>query len=299
MEYKEFLSDSRGNGVAAYTKFICEYSKFENVAACFVEGKDGCYYGSKIKSELNEKYEDLFFPCNGKKEVERVQKMINENLNLKEGVKVLFFMDNDYGLDPKIENVYYTDYYSVENFYCQKYTFDSVLKRYFSINKYSSDYDICLSFYKKIYECYNKEIKKINAYALALRKKEKACHLRRFDLNNVKVKNLYNNLNFDTFNIEELNYEKIKNMFLEAEDLTESEYLESLEQIDEKKLRGKWELQFYSWFFNKLKNYVREGKFGLESNHRVKTCFENLMDVATEDAIVTDNFKEYIRTICY
>ena len=298
MNYKDIMIDSQKNGVTAYTKFVLEYSKYENVVACFVEGTDSCYYSSKVKNEIKEKYEDLFYPCNGKKEVERVQNMISQSLHLKDSVKTLFFADSDYDLDDKNSNIYYTDYYSVENFYCQRETIESILTRYFAINKYSEDYNICMSIFDNDYNKYLNEIKKVNAYAYSIRVNEKKNSIQRFDLSSVKTNTLYEKLELDSFQIEELDYNKIKGMFKNSVEITEEEYKQNISNINVKKLRGKWEISFFSWFLEKLRTSVREGRYGLEMNKKVKTSFNRLMDVATEDSIMTNGLKEYIRTSC-
>lgn len=295
MNYKEFLIDSQKSGVSALLEFVLQYHNFDKVVASFVEGKDCSYYRSRVCENVDSENEVLFYPCNGKKEVELVKSMIDANLNLKEEVKVLFFCDNDYGLDNKKNGIFYTDYYSVENYYSQEEFIKNIIKCVFNINKYNPEYYICLNLFKNKYEEYYKQIIKINAYCYGIRVYEKNNHKDRMNLNSLKLSDFLENDGFEDFKMKKLNYNELKEIFSGQITVSNDDYNEYLKIIDNSKLRGKWELQFVVWFLEKLRNEIKNGTSGLNKNNRKIISFQNeIMTSMEKYALTTDNLIKYI-----
>lgn len=295
MNYKEFLIDSQKSGVSALLEFVLQYHNFDKVVASFVEGKDYSYYRSRVCENVDSENEVLFYPCNGKKEVELVKSMIDSNLNLKEEVKVLFFCDNDYGLDNKKNGIFYTDYYSVENYYSQEEFIKNIIKCVFNINKYNPEYYICLNLFKNKYEEYYKQIIKINAYCYGIRVYEKNNHKDRMNLNSLKLSDFLENDGFEDFKMKKLNYNELKEIFSGQITISNDDYNEYLKIIDNSKLRGKWELQFVVWFLEKLRNEIKNGTSGLNKNNRKIISFQNeIMTSMEKYALTTDNLIKYI-----
>lgn len=295
MNYKEFLIDSQKSGVSALLEFVLQYHNFDKVVASFVEGKDYSYYRSRVCENVDSENEVLFYPCNGKKEVELVKSMIDSNLNLKEEVKVLFFCDNDYGLDNKKNGIFYTDYYSVENYYSQEEFIKNIIKCVFNINKYNPEYYICLNLFKNKYEEYYKQIIKINAYCYGIRVYEKNNHKDRMNLNSLKLSDFLENDGFEDFKMKKLNYNELKEIFSGQITISNDDYNKYLKIIDNSKLRGKWELQFVVWFLEKLRNEIKNGTSGLNKNNRKIISFQNeIMTSMEKYALTTDNLIKYI-----
>lgn len=241
--------------------------------------------------------EILFYPCNGKHEVELVKKMIDLNLHLKEDVRVLFYCDNDYGLYNKTNGIFYTDLYSVENYYSTENFIIRILNNVFNINKYNPEYEICLNLYRKKYKEYNEQIVKLNAYCYGIRKSEKNESLARTNLNNLKLKNFMNNDDFSEFQMKELNYKIIKLMISSKINILEEEYDRYLEEIDNTKLRGKWEIQFIIWFLEGLRKEIKNGGSGLAKNNRTIISFQNeIMTSMEKFADTSDSLVEYIKS---
>ena len=144
-------------------KYVIEHSliPIDNIV-CFVEGKDQPYYSYAIK-RINDEIKTYFYPCGGKSNVENTKKFIFD-YDIDKEHKKLFFCDTDYGLETKIEDIFYTDSYSVENYYTGHVFFISILENIFNYNMLDSNYKKCLDLFNRVYSLYSIEIKKINAF---------------------------------------------------------------------------------------------------------------------------------------
>lgn len=297
MNYKQMLIDSQKSGVSALLEFVLQYHNFDNVVAGFVEGQDFSYYRSRVTENVDANYEVLFYPCNGRSEVELVKKMIDSNLNLKSNVKTLYFCDNDYGIKKKIAGIYYTDYYSVENFYTTKDFIIKILNNIFNISKYNPDYDICIKLYEEKYNIYNKQAIKINAYCYCIRNKEKIENItERTEFNKIKFRDFSNNLEFNKFEMKDFNFYKLSNVISSSVSILEEEYINNIKQIDYTKFRGKWELEFVVWFLEELRIQIKKGANGLSKNSKLTFSFENnIMTSMKRFAETPEKLINYIR----
>ena len=295
MNYMQLLIDSQKSGVSAMLAFVLQYHSFDKVVACFVEGKDSSYYRSRVENNTDFDTEILFYPCNGKKEVELVKKMIDENLHPKEDVKQLYFCDNDYGIDSKINGVFYTDFYSVENYYCLEFFIKNVIEKVFNINKHNPEYNMCIEMYREKYKKFHEQIIKLNAYCYGLRLKEKQLLCERTDFNHIKFRNILINDNFENFSCKNLDYESIKAIVKSEIEITNQEYNEYIKIIDDKKLRGKWEIEFNEWFLEGLRIQIKNGGSGLSRSNRKIISFQNeIMTSMEKYALTTERLVEYI-----
>lgn len=295
MNYKQLLIDSQKSGVSAMLEFVLQYHDFDKVVACFVEGKDSSYYRSRVENNVDMNNEVLFYSCNGKSEVELVKRMIDSNLHLKKDVKTLYFCDNDYGIDSKLDGIFYTDFYSVENYYSTELFVKNIIKNVFNINKHNPEYDICIDMYREKYKRFNEQIMKLNAYCYGLRVKEKELSSLRADFNYIKLRDILINDDFENFELKNIDYNIIKSMIVSENSITSQEYDECLKMIDEIKLRGKWELQFVIWFLEGLRKQIKNGESGLSKNNRNIISFQNeIMTSMEKYAVTTESLIHYI-----
>lgn len=297
MDYKEVLIDSQKSGIVAYHKFMLQYHNFENVIANFVEGKDQAYYESRVSNYKKSNSDILFYPCNGRHEVELVKKLIDNNLHLDKKVKTLYFCDNDYGIKNQIQNIFYTDYYSVENYYTSKKFIINVITKIFNISKYDLDYNRCLALYDEKYKLYNEQMIKVNAYCYSIREKEKEKAVReRIDIRKLNFSNFVEcKSNIDNFKMKNLNFNELKELFPNDLEIKEEEYNNNINKIDNTKLRGKWELEFVVWFLESLRIAIKNGDNGLQKNDSIKFSFQNEIMISMERfADTTDKLIDYI-----
>lgn len=295
MNYKQLLIDSQKSGVSAMLEFVLQYRDFDKVVACFVEGKDSSYYRSRVENNVDMNNEVLFYSCNGKSEVELVKRMIDYNLHLKKDVKTLYFCDNDYGIDDKVNGVFYTDFYSIENYYSTESFIKKIIKNVFNINIYNPEYNICMDLYKEKYKKFNEQIIKLNAYCYGLRVKEKELSSLRSNFNCIKLRDILINDDFEDFELRKFDYDIIKSMIVSENPPTKQEYDECLKIIDKTKLRGKWELLFVIWFLDGLRKQIKNGGSGLSKNNRNIISFQNeIMTSMGKYAITTESLINYI-----
>lgn len=297
MDYKEFLIDSQGSGMGAFLKFVLEYHKYSNVLANFVEGQDYSYYIGRIENKSGYKIDDILcFPCNGRTEVEKVRFMLsNPTLRISSDIKLLFYADRDYDIKEKNEDIFYTDYYSVENFYCSETVLNRILNKVFNINKFMSDYNICIDLYKEKLKIYRDTIKRVNAFCYCVRKKEYENSLDRCEFGSIRFKRFVEDDNFDNFKMKSLSIEDLNKIFKPEIKIIESELDDALCLIDETKYRGKWELGFLCWFLNELKGCINEGTHNLEKNKRIRLDFNSQpLIILSEYADDSKTLNEYI-----
>lgn len=297
MNYKDVLIDAQKSTVAAYTTFLYTYINYDNFIACFVEGQDYEYYRYRVESMVPEFYEVSFYPCNGRIGVEKVKDIISSNCRFKKNIKIMYFADRDYDLKEKINGIYYTDYYSVENFYCQRSLISKILKYAFNIDCFNPDYEICMKLFDDKYSIYQKEILKINGFARAIRIKEIFKKREPMKFENIKYENMVKNLAFDNFEMKNFNYIELQKLFKTDIEITEHEYADSVSKITSKDLRGKWELKFFIWFLENLKRCIKNGNYDLAVNNRIKLSFDHLMLNSFMHAVTTNSFKKYVNYI--
>lgn len=295
MSYKDILIDSQKSAVAAYSKFLLQYNQFEDVVICFVEGKDIDYYYPRVSKRISSTKDIIFYPCNGRKEVEKVCEMIKSNLSIRKNIKIMYFCDRDYDLYEKKEDIFYTDYYSIENYYANRDFIEKIIKRVFHINKYEEDYKICLDLFDKKQKIFHNSIIGVNAFCYSIREKEIHNKLPRTDFSKVTFNKLVLNNKFDDFEMRKMEYNFLLSLFNQDFKITKRAFNKNKKIIDEYKYRGKWELEFIEWFLEELKKQVKSGLNGLEKRKSNLISFRNeIMTSMQECALTSESLNKYI-----
>lgn len=145
----ETLRKEGTSDCVAYTEFMLQYKKNENILYCFFEGfEDRTYYSIRIENISNaSKYQD--FICGGKEEVIRVHNLIKNNIHYK-NVKTGFFVDQDFDSYNVPATIYQTPTYSIENLYCLNEAFEKIILSEFKINRIDKDFQKCIKNYLKL-----------------------------------------------------------------------------------------------------------------------------------------------------
>lgn len=298
MSYKKILIDAQKSGESAIMKFLLQYHEFEKVVACFVEGKDADYYQSRVKDIILDSDNILFYPCNGKMEVEKAKKMIDDNFINSKNNTFMFFCDKDYDLYEKKDDIFYTDYYSVENYYSNQHFVEEIIKNVFHINKYDSDFRICVNLYKERENAFHKEMRKVNAYCYCIRKIEKESNIIRSNINKIKINKFVINNKFEQFEMKKINYTILQEIFETDFEILEEDYNNSIQLIDDTKLRGKWELEFIVWFLEGLKRQIKNGSYNLSKRDRKYISFDNeIMTSMEKYAYTSVSLNYYIKNV--
>lgn len=131
MSLLDILDHAISSPAASYIKLLSQYKKRSNIVFCFVEGnEDVSFYGRHLETA----FENVrYVVCNGKKNVLDNYKSLNWQFYDKK--RVLFFIDKDYDdyiseAIIKDENIFITDYYSIENYLVDSY----VLRKFINDN---------------------------------------------------------------------------------------------------------------------------------------------------------------------
>lgn len=159
----ENLIEQSVSDCVAYTEFMLQYKKSEDILYCFFEGfEDRTFYSVRIDTLSNAKeYNDYI--CGGKEQVLAAHKLIKENPHYKE-VRTGFFVDNDFDNIPITKDVYVTPTYSIENLYCCQEAFEKILISEFKMKKDSKDFTFCVDNYLDLQDKFNAETLVFNSW---------------------------------------------------------------------------------------------------------------------------------------
>jgi hypothetical protein len=117
MSLLDILDHAVSSPAASYIKLLSQYKKRSNTVFCFVEGNEDISFYSK---HLETAFENVrYVVCHGKKNV--LDNYKNLNWQFYDKKRVIFFIDKDYDdyISEAIvndDNIFITDYYSIENY---------------------------------------------------------------------------------------------------------------------------------------------------------------------------------------
>lgn len=163
----DYLTQRAKNPIAALQRYMSK--KNDHTLFCFVEGiNDSDYYLDKVRFTCGEDY--YFIDCNGK---DGVMYIYNTTFSQDhQRVKMAFFIDKDFDDALNDENIFETDCYSIENYYCSEATFKRVLQNEFKVSDTES-MEKALRFYHERYDDFHETTLLFNAFVSAVRKKSK------------------------------------------------------------------------------------------------------------------------------
>lgn len=292
---------SIGKDVAVYQEYILKENKVKNTVCYFIEGKDNEYYHPRVKqyANLGENDKCWFLSCDGKKNVIGVRNLIVNN-TFDETNRRLFFVDNDYGLEEIPEDIYRTDYYSIENFYLNKNVVMNALENILGVCILDENFSKAIEYFEKIYDEYSKFAVKINSFFYTVRKNEKENGYLRTDLNIKKLNFFVENEEMDKYKLKDLSYEELIKLYkVKFEmDLNEIEINSKLFCLDNhSNFRGKFELDLLKWFLETTKKNIKYGNLGFcENTNLAKVDFyEFTMGLLSIYAYTPDKLIEYIK----
>ncbi|MDJ1495155.1 DUF4435 domain-containing protein [Cytophagaceae bacterium DM2B3-1] len=173
---------------AAYIKFLQQYKFTDKTLHFFFEGlEDQSFYVNFIKAVFPKDYIFHFYVCNGKDKVFTNYKDINWTTYNKS--RVLFFTDKD--LDdilektkPVDDNIFATQYYSIENYLVCSDVYDRFLRELCFITDDEVIEDLKQSFIDEL-EVFTKKMLSISAWVVYCRKNNFLVELDDFNISNI------------------------------------------------------------------------------------------------------------------
>src|SRR5262245_6597495 len=131
MNFVDILRHSRVNVGTPFLEFLLQYKRDDEILHVFFEGiEDECFYANFLNNKLPETWSYIPYNCSGKKFVYDIHRRINWKAYSSN--KVLFFVDKDLSdilpeTYPSADNIFVTEFYSVENYI----TTDYMIRRVF------------------------------------------------------------------------------------------------------------------------------------------------------------------------
>ncbi|MCI8759974.1 MAG: DUF4435 domain-containing protein [Clostridia bacterium] len=291
------MIESLGKDVSVFQKFVLENRKYKDTLFYFVEGEDFCYYNPRIK-QYSKSTNHIDYSCDGKKNVIGVKKLIEKKCKIKQNNKVKFMVDKDYNLEKIPKGIYITDYYSIENFYLNEETIKQVLENIMEVNKNSNNFTLCLKYFKKTYEEYSQFAIKLNAFFYTIRVYEKKRKKPRADFNLKKFSYFVKNTSLDKFEMKEITYEQlIKDYKIEYNiDIEEcNQNISLFKSKDHSNFRGKFELEFFKYFLNTVRNAIINGEYGFDKSIVCKYDFyTDTMKMLSQYAYTPKSLIDYL-----
>lgn len=250
---------------------------------CFTEGKhDSDYYLDKVRCIYGDDF--LILDSHGKgKVIDNYNKIFPKD---KDKVKLAFFIDRDFDLPLANSDIFETDCYSIENYYCSPSAFERILIYGMKIKK-QDEIDNLVLFYANEYNQFHQTVDLFNAFYSTLHKYERNTGKEfkldlgeKFDktLASVCVDNFVKNYNLDTL---------ISKYNIPADAMTNEEV-----ESERKRLigldpfitfRGKYEIEFL-W---KILNFIVA-----DGNHEKKIVKKKISLSLNERTFMSD-FSQY------
>mgnify|MGYP003307537633 CR=1 FL=1 len=296
-ELVDVMSKSIGKDVAVFQKFLLQYGKMENTLFYFIEGEDFDYYNVRIKKNVYSK-NIIDYSCEGKKNVVGVRNLIKEKLCVQGNNSLKFFVDKDYGFETIPEDIYITDWYSIENFYLTEDIVFNIIENILKVNKTSENFKKCQSYFKQTYKEYSKFAKQMNTFFYTIREKEKIEGLKRSNFNQFKLTKFIENADLCSFKMKILSFEELLEMYnieYSIEKITFKKNSVLFDENDHSNFRGKFELEYLKWFLNSIRESIASGKNDLLKNKTCRYDFStDCMLILTDYAITPQSLIDYI-----
>ncbi|NEQ36658.1 MAG: DUF4435 domain-containing protein [Okeania sp. SIO3I5] len=264
MNFADQLRDARNPG-DVYLQFIKNDGKDEKTIHSFFEGdEDISFYSHFIEQILPKNYSSLKYVCKGKQKVyELYKKVIAHISNKTNKSRTLFFVDKDLSdfLNedlPKYENLYVTDYYSIENFLVIETMIRKICEDFYHITDTTQISEIKSRFQQELKTFY-RYLLPIMSWIIYLKKQGY-----QVNLNNLQMDKLFQlNDDLQICKKQQKNYLKILEKHCGVDTpqkcwIQIKKTVEYLKQYDAKSyIRGKYELWFFVTFINKI-NIIKD-----------------------------------------
>lgn len=291
----------------AYTEFMLQYKKGEDILYCFFEGfEDRTYYSIRIDNVSSvPAYND--YVCGGKDDVLKVYDLIKQNIHYKD-VRTGFFIDSDFDNKPVPNGVYKTPTYSIENLYTSQEAFERILIAEFKIKKTDNDFAKCVNNYLKLQKEFTEEILVFNSWL--------ACQADYRNENGIKtrlnidkkVKTVFEKLVLpDLTAIRKLpeiqTKSQLQTIFSEAPIVDDTKLETKLEEFracnQAEKFRGKFLLKFLESYLCRLQSIFGLASSPFENRYSCKLRIEyaTICSNLSQYAITPNCLKDYIKSL--
>jgi hypothetical protein len=195
MTFKEILEKAGEIPESTYIKYLQQYKPKGNTIHFFFEGQsDLSFYANYIENIYPNDYKLYFYLCDGKENVEQNYNDINWDIYSKN--RTLFFIDKDFDDILNIrkitdENIFETQYYSVENYFVTSQCYIRFLKEICNIKIDQIIKDLALQFDRQL-DAFHTNLKLMTAWIIYCRKNNYKINLN--DIHMAKIFTITNEL---------------------------------------------------------------------------------------------------------
>lgn len=171
-DFVDFLEEEGRSWSSVLHVYRQGYRAGSGTIHLFFEGiDDKKYYMPYVRSQI-ENLETQTYVCNGKTDVLRLRDEIY--INELNDVKILFFVDKDFDdlldqLPGPFEDLFVTEFYSIENYLASEGAIRIIFDDFLNINKSDKLYEEVISAFAKSREQFGDFMRPIIAWALCLR----------------------------------------------------------------------------------------------------------------------------------
>jgi hypothetical protein len=272
---QDLLTEAENSHLSVIFHKVLSYINGDTKYLFFFEGiEDSSYYHCFFEYDCNS-YED--FCCNGKETVLKIYSLLKER-NLK-NCKTAYFVDRDFDEPLSNDEIFETDCYSIENYYCNDNFIINLLKNEFLLNSKDDAYIKILELFKNKQNEFHESIILFNAWYYYLKKNKIITPMIRSICLEKKIYDSFINWNFDSSITSNYTLETIQAKFPEVKivDNTEINKIISILKGKDlsKMLRGKYEIEFLQRF---LRYIIQDGNSKERRKYLSKKTTVNFQD---------------------
>lgn len=265
------------------TKLLKKIANYESTLVCVFENNDAEYYGNRIDMHIdNVERENL--KCKGKDDVLALKIKVDKNLELK-SAKILFFVDKDFDEITKDKNLYCTPCHSIENLYVSERSFKKILNDQFHINRLDNDelFSNLINCFRNFESEADNALKELTAWLMVAIEDSEEDNSIQLHLKNIQVNKF---IKVDNYSVQKIyDTDSISDIFKINHIVNKDRYSRYLEELDKSELsliiRGKYRLEYYRDFLQKLINDVRKSENFFEG-HSIKCSLQLSKDLVSE-----------------
>ena len=169
MDEAQIAMNSLDKFIVAKHRYDTE-AKEEGCMICFFEGlHDKDYYKPHIRTICGD---IIDIPCHSKANVLKMYNLIHQSE--KDKYRLAYFIDKDFDEIINNPDIFETEGYSIENYYCSKEAFGRIMTDYLYLDSASDDYIRAMSFYEREFENAHNIVAEFNHYYSAIKRLERS-----------------------------------------------------------------------------------------------------------------------------
>lgn len=303
MNFADCLRKARDTAASAFHLFLLDYSKCQGQVYAFFEGRDDTSFYINFLRELSIPSEvPRIYRCGSKDGVYETHRKVTQRA--RQGIVALFFVDKDLAdvLEqdyPKADNIYVTDYYSVESYVVTETMLRRVWEDFFYFRDARIDFEVVAQKFREEIDKFYNIMRPIMAWIVLVCKNGLSPNLANIDL----AKVCFIDEDCTVFMVND--FELAKRLETWCGVTTPEDYEAVLQSVTSQLLelepkayvRGKYELWFFIKFIDKLARLLNEDVLGKDERLKTRTSIgrSNAMEILGPRAEIPPSLESFLR----